>query len=131
MKPKDSGRRSFLKNGAALAGLAVGLAKTAKADTPAPDSSASGQPPKDFHAYGAPSRFETSARLGAPGLYDPAPAGYHRDFGWRTPIQDSVGYLTPAALHYVISHGYEPPDIDPSEHHLLIHGLVEKPLLFS
>ena len=65
------------------------------------------------------------------GLYDPAPPGYHQDFGWRNPIQDSVGYITPAALHFVIAHGYEPPDIDPAEHHLLIHGLVEKPLIFS
>ena len=31
MKPKDSGRRSFLKNGAALAGLAVGAVQTARA----------------------------------------------------------------------------------------------------
>jgi sulfane dehydrogenase subunit SoxC len=65
------------------------------------------------------------------GLYDPAPAGYHRDFGYRNPIQDSVGYITPASLHFVIAHGYEPPDIDPAEHHLLIHGLVDKPLIFS
>ena len=129
MKPKDPGRRSFLKNGAALAGLAVGAVQAARAeDNPPGNSDAS---LKDLHGYGQRSRFETSARLGAPGLYDPAPAGYHRDFGWRNPIQDSVGYITPASLHFVIAHGYEPPDIDPAEHHLLIHGLVEKPLIFS
>src|SRR5580700_7534586 len=119
MEPKDSGRRSFLKNGAALAGLAVGMVKIAKGDTPAPEGSAT--PLKDLHSYGERSRYETAARLGAMGLYDPAPPGYHRDFGYRNPIQDSVGYITPAPLHFVIAHGYEPPDIDPAEHHLLIH----------
>ena len=129
MKPKDSGRRRFLKNSAALAGLAVGAVQTASAGA-IPDEKF-GAPAKDFHSYGERSRFETSERLGAMGLYDPAPPGYHRDFGWRNPIQDSVGYITPASLHFVIAHGYEPPDIDPAEHHLLIHGLVEKPLIFS
>src|SRR5512135_865504 len=129
MKPKDSGRRLFLKNGAALAGLAVGAVRTASGQTSPPENSAAR--PMDLHSYGERSRYETSARLGAPGLYDPAPPGYHRDFGYRTPIQDSVGYITPASLHFMIAHGYEPPDIDPSEHHLLIHGLVEKPLIFS
>jgi sulfane dehydrogenase subunit SoxC len=129
MNPKDSRRRKFLKNGAALAGLAVGMAKTAKGDTAVPEDSVA--PAKDLHSYGERSRYETSVRLGAMGLYDPAPPGYHQDFGWRNPIQDSVGYITPASLHFVIAHGYEPPDIDPAEHHLLIHGLVEKPLIFS
>src|ERR1700720_135901 len=128
MKPNDSGRRSFLINSAALAGLAVGMAKTAHGDSPAPEDAVA--PTTDSHSYGRRSRYETSERLGAPGLYDPAPPGYPQDFGGRNPIQDSVGYITPASLHFVIAHGYEPPDIDPAEHHLLIHGLVEKPLIF-
>jgi sulfane dehydrogenase subunit SoxC len=65
------------------------------------------------------------------GLYDPASSGYHRDFGFRTPTQDSVGIITPASLHFVIAHGYEPPDIDPNEHRLLIHGMVDHPLIFT
>src|SRR6202166_1323539 len=129
MKPKDSGRRRFLKNGATLAGLAVGAVRTASGQAAPPENFAAR--PKDVHGYGERSRFETSARLGAMGLYDPAPRGYDRDCGWRNPIRDSVVYITPASLHFVIAHGYEPPDIDPAEHHLLIHGLVEKPLIFS
>lgn len=46
-------------------------------------------------------------------------------------MQDSVGMITPSALHFTISHGFEPPDIDPKEHHLLIHGMVDRPLIFS
>jgi sulfane dehydrogenase subunit SoxC len=34
-------------------------------------------------------------------------------------------------LHYIVSHGYEPPDIDPREHQLLIHGMVDRPLIFT
>jgi len=129
MNSKQSERRRFLKNSAALAGLAVGAIQPASAQ-----SAGSEKPearPKDLHSYGERSRFENSVRLGAMGLYDTAPAGYHRDFGFRTPTQDSVGIITPASLHFVIAHGYEPPDIDPNEHRLLIHGLVDHPLIFS
>jgi sulfane dehydrogenase subunit SoxC len=52
-------------------------------------------------------------------------------FGLRSPLQDSVGMITPSSLHFTISHGFEPPDIDPQEHHLLIHGMVDRPLIFS
>jgi len=129
MNSKQSDRRRFLKNGAALAGLAVGAMQPAKAQSSMDEASSAW--PKDAHAYGQRSRFETSVRYGAPGLYDDAPTGWHRDFGLRTPIQDSVGIITPASLHFTIAHGYEPPDIDPSEHKLLIHGMVDNPLILN
>jgi sulfane dehydrogenase subunit SoxC len=126
---KESGRRRFLKNGAALAGLAVGAIQPANGQSVEPGKKK--EHAKDLHAYGERSRFEISSRVGAMGLYDPAPPGYHRDFGFRTPTQDSVGIITPASLHFVIAHGYEPPDIDPNEYHLLIHGMVDHPLIFT
>src|ERR1700730_5555943 len=129
MNPKASGRRRFLKSRAALAGLAVGTIQPASGQSTGSEKTE--ERPKDLHAYGERSRFENSSRVGAMGLYDPAPPGYHRDFGFRTPTQDSVGIITPASLHFVIAHGYEPPDIDPTEHHLLIHGMVEHPLIFT
>ena len=129
MISKESGRRRFLKNGAALAGLAVGAIQPASGQDAGAEKTEAH--PKDLHAYGERSRFESSARLGAMGLYDPAPSGYHRDFGFRTPTQDSIGIITPASLHFVIAHGYEPPDIDPNEHRLLIHGMVDHPLIFT
>ena len=129
MISRESDRRRFLKNGAALAGLAV------SAIQPAIGQSAGSEKPEahpnDLHSYGERSRFENSVRLGSMGLYDPAPAGYHRDFGFRTPTQDAVGIITPASLHFVIAHGYEPPDIDPNEHRLLIHGMVDHPMIFT
>src|SRR5579864_7853019 len=71
MNSKQSGRRRFLKNSAALAGLAVGAVQPVSAQSAAPEKT--GTPPKDIHAYGERSRFETSLRTGAMGLYDPAP----------------------------------------------------------
>src|SRR5258706_14044834 len=128
MNPKQSRRKTFRKNSAALAGLAVGAIQPAIAHADGPEKP---EPrPKDLHSYRDRSRFENSVRVGSMGLYDPAPAGYHRDFGFRTPTQDSVGIITPASLHFVIAHGYEPPDIDPNEHRLLIHGMVDHPMIF-
>jgi sulfane dehydrogenase subunit SoxC len=47
-----------------------------------------------------------------------------------TPIDDSVGTLTPSALHYERHHAGI-PTIDPAKHRLVIHGLVDRPLSLS
>ena len=126
MNPKESDRRRFLKGGAALAGLAVGASARALAIPDSPRSHVD-----DLHDYGERSRYVTDIRTGS--VNDPQRhiAGEARDVGLRTPHQDSVGMIPPNALHYVVSHGYEPPDIDPREHRLLIHGLVERPLVLT
>ncbi len=49
-------------------------------------------------------------------------------YGPLTPLQDSVGIITPSALHYIVSPpGNEPPDINPKEHRLMIHGMGRSP----
>jgi sulfane dehydrogenase subunit SoxC len=49
-----------------------------------------------------------------------------------TPLQDSVGIITPSSLHYVATHrGSFVPEIDPNEHRLMIHGMVDRPLIFT
>ena len=48
----------------------------------------------------------------------------------RTPLGDSHGIITPSALHFERHHAGV-PNIDPAEHKLLIHGMVERPLVFS
>src|ERR1700682_4728101 len=104
------GRRRFLKNAAALVGLAAGGIRPAVAQSVAPEPR---EPlPKDLHGYRERSRFEKSRRMGSLGLWVPAD-GPSRDYGFRTPLQDSVGITTPASLHFVLSHGYDPIDIDP------------------
>jgi sulfane dehydrogenase subunit SoxC len=47
-----------------------------------------------------------------------------------TPIHDSVGTLTPSALHYERHHSGI-PSIDPARHRLVVHGLVDRPLSLS
>ncbi len=47
-----------------------------------------------------------------------------------TPIQESLGTITPSALHYERHHGGI-PTIDPATHRLVIHGMVERPLSLS
>src|SRR6185295_17198437 len=47
-----------------------------------------------------------------------------------TPLHDSLGTVTPSALHYERHHAGV-PTIDPAEHRLVIHGLVDRPLSFS
>lgn len=48
----------------------------------------------------------------------------------RTPLQDLYGIITPSALHFERHHSGV-PTIDPAQHELLLHGLVERPLKFS
>jgi len=47
-----------------------------------------------------------------------------------TPHQVLHGIITPSALHFECHHNGV-PTIDPDQHRLLIHGLVERPLTFS
>src|SRR4029077_9156261 len=50
---------------------------------------------------------------------------------YYTPIQDSAGIITPASLHFMQTHAGEIPDLDPKQHRLTIHGMVDRPLSFS
>jgi sulfane dehydrogenase subunit SoxC len=47
-----------------------------------------------------------------------------------TPLQDLHGIITPNGLHYERHHAGVPA-IDPDRHRLLIHGLVDRPLIFG
>ena len=86
--------------------------------------------------------LETPGQLGIPlGPYgDRSP--YEKAVRWTrqsktpetgssfTPLQDSVGTLTPSSLHYERHHSGI-PTIDPTRHRLVIHGLVDRPLSLS
>jgi sulfane dehydrogenase subunit SoxC len=48
----------------------------------------------------------------------------------KTPLDKLVGEITPSDLHYERSHSGV-PDLDPAKHRLLIHGMVQNPLVFS
>ena len=47
-----------------------------------------------------------------------------------TPLEQLTGTITPADLHFERHHAGVPL-IDPSRHQLLVHGLVERPLIFT
>lgn len=52
------------------------------------------------------------------------------DISSRSPLQDFYGIITPSDLHFERHHAGVPV-IDPAKHELLIHGMVDKPLIFS
>src|ERR1700722_10702259 len=124
MNSKKSSRRKFLKEGAALAGLAAGVAKSTSSQTTTSDASA--QPDlKELIAYGERSHYVTSMRVAVADR--PSPDMFGLTFHVLSPIQDSVGIITPSSLHFIGTHrGAIVPDIDPKQHRLLIHGMVDR-----
>ena len=47
-----------------------------------------------------------------------------------TPHQDLMGIITPSDLHFERHHAGV-PEIDPANYSLLIHGMVDRPMVFS
>ncbi|MEE3172554.1 MAG: molybdopterin-dependent oxidoreductase, partial [Pseudomonadota bacterium] len=121
-------RREFLKRGAALAGgLSLGTVESAIDQTPS-GGNILGTP--ELVGYGKRSRFETSVRIPHGGR--PSPDAFGLDFHIAAPLQESVGVITPSSLHYMgTTRGSFVPDIDPEEHRLMIHGMVDRPLIFT
>jgi sulfane dehydrogenase subunit SoxC len=107
-----SGRRRFLKQAAALAGVAAGVGA---------EWAARGQS-NELAAAGGHDHREM-LRRGARFTVD--------HITHYTPLQDYVGIITPAQLHFVQQHSSHYPDIDPQQHRLTIHGMVDRPLSFS
>jgi sulfane dehydrogenase subunit SoxC len=115
MGSNGSDRRRFLKQAAALAGVGVGAGAgaewAARGQTAKPEVLA-----KDAHVH-------DSLRRGARMSVD--------HITYYTPLQDYAGIITPAQLHFVQQHSSHFPEIDPREHRLTIHGLVDRPLSLS
>ncbi|WP_332117160.1 sulfite dehydrogenase [Azorhizobium caulinodans] len=76
-------------------------------------------------AYGVPSAFEKSV------IRKPrTPPKFPTAASTGTPLQHLHGIITPAGLHYERHHAGVPA-IDPEQHRLVIHGLVERPLILT
>jgi sulfane dehydrogenase subunit SoxC len=110
-------RRWFLGLGAAL-GSALAACRAKQA--PPVEPRALGAP---ISSYGSRSRFEKALRFFRPTTIP-------EEASSRTPLHDTYGIITPSSLHFERHHGGV-PDIDPSGHTLTIHGLVDRPLVFS
>jgi len=108
MDSNKSDRRRFLKQAAALAGVAAGAGLAAKGQP------ASAQPQ---HVHNEPPRRGARYSLDHLTHY--------------TPLQDYSGIITPAPVHFVQQHSSHLPDIDPEQHRLTIHGMVDRPLSFT
>jgi sulfane dehydrogenase subunit SoxC len=114
--------------GAVLAGITAEApaAQAASAQAPAPAPAAIPADPSAI--LGAP----TSA-VGARSAFAPAPprAPVGDVVGTSlTPLQSLTGTITPSDLHFERHHAGVPA-IDPTRHELLVHGLVDRPLVFS
>jgi sulfane dehydrogenase subunit SoxC len=120
-------RRRFLVQGAAAAAALVGGRARAEEAAPPAIPAWMKAPGADVgsQTYGTPSRFEADVIRNVPkGLKQYTSASS------RTPLQDLDGILTPNGLFYERHHGGI-PDIDPARHRLMIHGLVETPLILT
>jgi len=116
-------RREFLRRGTAVAGGAVTGAAFAQSEPAAPWQLKPGVPAAP---YGVRSRFEQAARYPVRPYGDVAP-GSGPTF---CPIETLEGTITPNDLHFVRIHNGV-PEIDPKQHRLLIHGMVDRPLVFT
>ncbi len=125
-------RRGFLTAAGGLAATAIAAPARAGAGNPA------NQPPNvpewtrtlgegvAVRPYGKPSKFEKDV--------------VRRDVEWLTasressvsftPLHELEGIITPNGLCFERHHGGV-ADVDPADHRLMIHGLVERPLLLS
>ena len=127
---RDFLRRSFLAASAGMA-AASSLASAATADgDPAilklPEHSTSLGKPVAAHPYGQPSRHEnTLLRRESPGLTRVSAASVS-----FAPLQGLFGIITPSGLHFERHHqGWH--DIDPTQHRLMINGLVKTPKVYT
>src|SRR5579863_2851550 len=126
-------RRKLLAGGVVLAGGAASAVLHAASAIAADDNLPPNVPgwmkeqgaPFLSPPYGQPSPFEKNV------IRRPrAPTPTRTAASSMTPLQDLHGIITPNGLHFERHHAGVPA-IDPDQHRLIIHGLVERPLIFT
>jgi sulfane dehydrogenase subunit SoxC len=110
---KISRRQALLAGTAGVVGAGLG----AHAQAPADPTKVQGKPASDV---GGRSPFEQPKRV----------SFNERRTSSQTPLQELDGIITPSDLHFERHHGGVPA-IDPKAYTLLIHGMVERPLVFT
>jgi len=128
-------RRGFLKGSAAaggaalLAGAGVGEAMASGPDNlppNVPEWMQSLGPGVTASPYGMPSPHERHiVRRNVPWLTATEESSIN-----FTPLHELDGIITPNGLCFERHHGGV-PEIDPAQHRLMIHGLVDRPLIFT
>jgi sulfane dehydrogenase subunit SoxC len=133
LDPAVTSRRRFLRSGGALMGGAVltgGLAGKAAADTNnlppnIPEWMKTPGDPMGSQPYGTPSPYEKGVVKNISKNLK-----QYLSASGRAPLGDLDGIITPNGLFYERHHGGV-PTIDPEQHRLILHGLVDKPLIFT
>jgi sulfane dehydrogenase subunit SoxC len=110
-------RRQVLQLGAAVGGTLLAGTRVLAADA---DPRKLGIP---LGPYGERSPFEKATRWTRESKTPETGSSF-------TPLQESVGTITPSSLHYERHHAGI-PSIDPNRHRLVIQGLVDRPLSLS
>ena len=114
--------RGVLFAGAATTGIGSSIAATAER---LPVDLWSKEPGGVIPPYGVPAKYESKVVRTLTN-----PNNEPRTSNARTPHHLLDGTITPNGLHFVVARaGF--PDIDPSKHRLVIHGLVKQPLVFD
>lgn len=117
-------RRNLFRAAAALAATPITRAVASPADAVPPWTKTQGDP-IERNGYGTPSPFESHViRRSREELLFPTAGSI------VTPLQDLSGIITPNGLHYIRSHAGTPA-IDPDQHRLMVHGMVDRPISFS
>ena len=135
-RTKPLGRRRFL-SGTAAGGAALAAGALAPRSGLAQQAGQSNLPPNTpawttrqgtpivTPPYGLPSKYEKDV-VRRPTNLTPTDIS-----SWSfTPLQDLHGIITPNGLFFERHHGGV-PDIPPDQHRLMIHGLVDRPLIFT
>jgi sulfane dehydrogenase subunit SoxC len=123
MDSSGSGRRRFLKQAVALAGVAAGAGAGAEWAARGQSAGQSAKPEAKPEGPAGAHDHRELLRRGARFSVD--------HITYYTPLQDYGGIITPASLHFVQYHASHFPDIDAKDHRLTIHGLVDRPLSLS
>jgi sulfane dehydrogenase subunit SoxC len=116
-------RRSLIAGAAAAAGsaLTAGVLRGADAETSTQEALDPTKIPGDRPAVlGSRSQHETPEKLVSNSIGGVT----------RTPLQDLHGTITPSDLHFE-RHHHGIPRIDPGAYRLLIHGMVDRPMVFT
>src|SRR5262245_47177308 len=125
-----SARRSFIAGATAAVAAVASVRASAQTATEAsgheavvPQWTRSLGAPVAASGYGAPSKYESNVqRRQSPGL-----TRTNQSSVSFTPLQNLFGIVTPSGVHFERHHSGV-PEVDPMQHKLLVHGLVERPL---
>ena len=117
MNSAGRNRRQLLKGGAALAGLALAGVNSASAmDVPLPWNTAD-----DIDT--------TWGNNAEP--YWPAGSEFSEGSTLKRNLADQQGVITPSDRHFRANHRSSTPNINIRKHRFMIHGMVDRPLIFT